>query len=245
MQRPLTTPAGLPILLYHRLGKPHRRSLVKGHHVSPSLFRAQLRWLLAHGYRMVGLSEVLDFVRGSARPARAAALTFDDGYASLHEHALPVLRDLKVTAAIFLVAGFVGRCNEWDQAAGDVPERMLDEAQIAELRAAGVAFGSHAMTHAHLTTLSEQQAWAEVYDSKQVLEDMLQAPVEFFAYPYGEGDERIRDMVMRAGYKAACATTPRVCRPGDDPFRLPRINIRRYNYLPMFARKLRRAYRAP
>jgi peptidoglycan/xylan/chitin deacetylase (PgdA/CDA1 family) len=187
---------------------------------------------------------VLGFVRGAPRQGNWAAITFDDGYASVHEYALPALREAAATATVFVVAGSVDGWNEWDQAEGDVPEPILSQAQIAELRAAGVEIGSHGMTHAHLTRLPDARAWTEIADSKSSLEDMMQAPVDFFAYPYGEGDDRIRDMVARAGYRAACSTVGRACMPGDDPFSLPRVNIRRYNYLPMFARKLKRACRA-
>ena len=45
---------------------------------------------------------------------RRFLLTFDDGYASLAEHAYPVLADLGFTATTFLITDYIGKTNTWD-----------------------------------------------------------------------------------------------------------------------------------
>lgn len=237
---------GIPILLYHRIGTPQPASRIKGQYVSPGLFRRHMECLVHAGYQTVSLAEVVRYVEGRAIEApKPIAITFDDGYASLHQHALPVLGELGLTATVFLVADYLGRAGEWERAAGDVAEPLLAVAQIREMIAAGIAFGSHTRSHAHLASLPRRRAADEIGTSKAVLERRLKAPIEFLAYPYGAFDPAAREIARQAGYLGACATRRGVNRPGDDAFALRRVNVRRYNVTPRFVWKLRRAYRRP
>ena len=67
-------------LMYHRIGSPLTRSIVRGQYVLPAAFRAQITLLLRRGYRPLPLARVL------AQPEHATgcvSITFDDGYASM------------------------------------------------------------------------------------------------------------------------------------------------------------------
>ena len=61
--------------------------------------------------------------------------------------------------------------------------------------------------------------------SKQEIEARLGRPVEAFAYPNGDHDQRARLAVAGAGYKWACTTREGTCRRRDDPFTLRRISV--------------------
>jgi peptidoglycan/xylan/chitin deacetylase (PgdA/CDA1 family) len=171
-------------------------------------------------------------------------ITFDDGYQCLHEHALPALVESGFTATVFLVANGIGRTNYWETAIGDVEEPMLTTPQIAEMRQAGLEFGSHTLNHPHLTALSPAEAAREIGDSRQALADLLGEACQSFAYPYGDWNRSVRDLVAAAGYTLACTTVRAAARPGDDPLALARLNIRRYNLIPRFAYKLWQVTRA-
>ena len=45
--------------------------------------------------------------RGEPVPPKSVVITFDDGYASVYEHAWPMLRQLEIPATIFLASGFI------------------------------------------------------------------------------------------------------------------------------------------
>jgi peptidoglycan/xylan/chitin deacetylase (PgdA/CDA1 family) len=231
----------IPILLYHKIGRPPRGARVPGHYVSPRLFVRHLDYLLRHGYSTISLLDV-QAVSGRRPPIpRPVVITFDDGYECLYEHALPALSERGMTATVFLVTSGIGGSNVWEQAVGDVAEPMLSLSEIAEMREQGLEFGSHTLSHAHLTLLSEADAQHEISASRHALEQALGERCRTFAYPYGEWNQRVRDMVQQAGYEVACTTVRAAALPGDDPMALPRINIRRYNVVPRFAYKLWRA----
>jgi len=237
----MTDELAIPILLYHKLGRPPRGARVAGHYVSPDLFRRHLSYLKRAGYESVSLPSL---ARRDARfPSRPVAITFDDGYRCVYEHALAVLQEAGFRATIFMVANAIGGLNAWEQASGDVCEPMLSLAQMREMSAAGIEFGSHTLSHPHLTALPLAEAAREVTESRAALEEALGAPCLSFAYPYGDWDPRVRGLVAEAGYVAACSTRRACATAGDDPLALPRINIRRYNVLARFRYKLWRARR--
>ena len=67
-----------------------------------------MRWLADH-YRVVGLGEFIERLTSGASLQSMAALTFDDGYAGVFEHAVPILQALGMPATVFIVADAVGR----------------------------------------------------------------------------------------------------------------------------------------
>ncbi|MFN2557858.1 MAG: polysaccharide deacetylase family protein, partial [Nitriliruptorales bacterium] len=77
----------MAILCYHAVEPTWSSPLA----VAQATFDAQCRWLARHR-RVLDLAEAVGRVDRRGRlPRGAAALTFDDGFASVHEHALPVL----------------------------------------------------------------------------------------------------------------------------------------------------------
>jgi len=236
-------PRGLaiPILLYHRLGRPPRGARVPGQFVSSRLFRRHLAFLRGRGYQGVRLEALLEAT--PALPAKPVAITFDDGYGCLYQQALPALVEYGFTATVFMVAGGLGTENYWEVAAGDVPAPMLTAAEMAEMQRAGLAFGSHTLNHPHLTALPAADARRELVESRARLEEALGAPCLTLAYPYGDWNQGVRDLAAEAGYRLACTTVRAAARLTDDRLALPRLNVRRYNLLPRFAFKLWQAKR--
>lgn len=71
--------------------------------ISPELFEEQLRYLRSR-YEVVPL-EALVGSRGDGR----VAITFDDGYRDLLDHAVPLFEELELPATFFVIAGYVAR----------------------------------------------------------------------------------------------------------------------------------------
>ncbi|MGH8249497.1 MAG: polysaccharide deacetylase family protein [Steroidobacteraceae bacterium] len=103
------------ILLYHRVlprghGVPDYSP--NGMTVTPVEFAMQMRFL-KRNYHVVPLSQIAAEVR-STQPALSGlcAVTFDDGWLDVYEHAFPVLQALSLPATLFLTTGYVGG-SEW------------------------------------------------------------------------------------------------------------------------------------
>ena len=90
----------LRVVLYHHITN-QVSSLVDRLGVStrPAVFEAHIR-RMARDYEVVGLDAVLS----GNLPRRALLITFDDGYRSFVDAALPVLRRLGLPSVLFLTA---------------------------------------------------------------------------------------------------------------------------------------------
>lgn len=113
--RRLLTSARKPaILMYHRIADEDFDPF--GMAVSPRNFVAQLDWLKRNRV-MLPLAEFARLHRQGRLPDKAAALTFDDGYACSAQVAAPELKRFGIPATIFLSAELIEKGSEfwWDQ----------------------------------------------------------------------------------------------------------------------------------
>ncbi len=137
-----------------------------------------------------------------ARPG--VCVTFDDGFANLLDHALPVTRELGIPAMVFVVAENMGCLPKWDLAPDhpDASQITLSESQLRQSANEPLCrFASHSSTHPRLTDLPLGLARRELSGSKTVLEEMLGQPVEDFAYPYGACNPTLVHEAFANGYR--------------------------------------------
>jgi peptidoglycan/xylan/chitin deacetylase (PgdA/CDA1 family) len=96
-------PHGLRVILYHHLtDEPSELEGMLNVATPTALFEAHITRLL-HDYEVVDL----DCVLSGRLPRRALLITFDDGYRSILELALPVLRRLGVPSVFFVTGAFL------------------------------------------------------------------------------------------------------------------------------------------
>lgn len=189
-------------------------------------FRRQMDHLRERGYTAVSLDTFLRRAMAPESPRqREVLITFDDGYRDNYTNAFPVLRELGLPAVIFLVADFTRRTNWWDVPLG-VPEApLLAPGEIREMGSAGIAFGSHTLTHASLPGLSGDELERELRGSKERIEEITGEPVWAFSYPYSHTDARVRKAVRDAGYACAFAVNSGPLTPWEDPWEIRRVNV--------------------
>lgn len=200
--------------------------------LTPELFDAHLAWLDEH-CQVLPLDELVAGPRGSGGPF--VAITFDDGYADNHAHALPLLQARRMAASFFVAVGFLERDDEVMAHLSEIwvtPRdrlRPLSWAQVAELRAAGMSIGSHTWSHRNLAQLSPGAVEADLRRSREVLERRLGEPVRTVAYPWGKLGRHVNEATFaaarRAGFELGLISLPRALRSDDDPLRVARLGI--------------------
>lgn len=130
------------------------------------------------------------------------SLTFDDGYASDVEVALPALRERGLTATFFPVAGKLGQPG------------YVDAAGVRSLSAAGMPVGSHGMWHRSWRGLDAQAEHEELVAARSLIGSAAQAPVRAAACPFGSYDRRALGALRRHGYEQVFTSDRRQARVG-------------------------------
>jgi heparosan-N-sulfate-glucuronate 5-epimerase len=209
------------VLAYHAIS-PHWPSSLA---VTPGRLRDHLEMLIRQGYVGATFAEV---IRGEVA-AKTVAVTFDDGFRSVFEHAFPVLSEFGLPATIFVPAGLMGTGAPmgWqgiDRWLGTEWENELRPATWDELRQlhdAGWEIASHTWSHARLPQLDDDTLATELVRSRERCAEEMGGPCETLAYPYGDYDARVQAMARDAGYAAAASIHP----GPDRPYAWPRIGV--------------------
>jgi peptidoglycan/xylan/chitin deacetylase (PgdA/CDA1 family) len=186
-----------PVLCYHRIGGPLELGVTR---VGRSVFARQMTALARVGWRTLSLNE-FPHPRTTHHAPRTFLLTFDDGYASLAEHAYPLLADLGFTATTFLITDYVGKTNTWDVRYTWNRLQHLSWQEIERWQGRGLEFASHGATHRRLTWLDDAAVEAELQGSREVLTARLGTNAgRAIAYPFGAVDKRVLGHARSAGY---------------------------------------------
>lgn len=230
------------ILMYHRVAPvrfvdPH----LDNWNVTPEMFDRQVA-ALAETVEIVALADLPSLL---AAPPRGRAskplvcLTFDDGFANFHSHAMPVLRRYDARATLFVVTDFVGSqepmpFDRWStRYRHEVPPpfwRPIGWQELHECIASGlVTVGSHSHRHRVGTACTASELREEAEQSRVVLRARLgDAHAAMFSYPYGSTrpalvNRAYVEAVRSAGYRLAVSTDLGLATDACDRLFLPRI----------------------
>ncbi|HEU4564267.1 MAG TPA: polysaccharide deacetylase family protein [Gemmatimonadaceae bacterium] len=188
------------MLCYHKV---ERRLELGVTRISPRRFARQIERFARAGWRALTLAELVACARGErAAGKRELAITFDDAYRGLREHAFPVLRAHGFAATCFVITDYAGRLNRWDVAYGGRRFAHLAWRDIERWRALGMDFGSHTATHQRLTWIDDAAAARELARSRAALAAVLGGAPATVSYPFGAAGARERALARECGYDA-------------------------------------------
>lgn len=203
--------------------------------IPPETFTEQIEWLYQQGYKALGLSFLIDHIHnGKKIPENSIFLTFDDGYAGLHEYVFPTLLRYGFSSTIFLVSKYCGQNNEWPGQLSNIPRMpLLNWDQIQEMDGQGIEFGSHTASHPKLDELNADEIKEEIRSSKELIEVKLGHKINLFAYPYGRYNQNVKEIV-KSEFLGACSTSIGLADSYSDPYEIERIDINLINKLWVF-----------
>lgn len=210
------------ILMYHSVGESV--DWQPGVDISVEAFAAQMDFLKRHNYNVISLDELVGLLKNRSKiPARTVVITFDDGYMNNYTRAYPILRKYNFPATFFIIVNYLGKKKKFY---GREMEFMTPEV-LKEMLASGiVTIGSHTKDHFYLPDITDERILRDqIEGSKKELEKITGKEVLFFSYPIGGYNFLVRDMVGRAGYKAALTTMPKKGYALEDIYALKRIKM--------------------
>ena len=221
------------------------RCVVLYYHAVPELqrgrFARQMDWLLSRAQPIpAGIQNPLPPGR------RYTAVTFDDGFTSVVQNALPELMARQIPATLFVPTGSLGKHPLWIQPenATSRGETVLSAAELTSLKAFKLlTIGSHSVNHPNLVKLEPARARAELADSKSELEKILGTEVDLFSFPHGAHNNRIVREAREAGYRRVFTISPRCAFSESPEFVTGRVLADPSDWRLEFSLKLVGAYR--
>ena len=201
------------ILLYHSVGGSAEAT-------ANEAFRDQLGVIAAVG-QLLPLQKILG---STPSGGVAVAITFDDGYATLRDHASAILAEFGCAATAFLNVGEIADEERRSSRAEDgyyPGEQFLTWRDVDALLAAGWQIGSHGVRHLDLVSTDTATVENELSASKRIIEERLGTACDMFAYPWGRNCPGLRAQVRAAGYRYGFAGDHSRLTAEVDPFALP------------------------
>jgi peptidoglycan/xylan/chitin deacetylase (PgdA/CDA1 family) len=209
---------GVPILLYHRFGPV----VADGMTIRTSVFEAHLRFLRDHGYSVVPLRTVVDWVRGKGPPPppRSVVITADDGHRSVYTEMMPLVVRYHVPVTLFVYPSAISNASyamTWEQL------RQAHQTGLFDIQ-------SHTLWHPNFKVEKRRlapAAYAKLVETqlvkpKRIVKQRLGIGMDMLAWPFGIYDQQLIDAAMRAGYLAAFTIERGRAGPSDHPMTLPR-----------------------
>ncbi|MDO4545371.1 MAG: DUF5011 domain-containing protein [Bacillota bacterium] len=205
---------GLPICMYHYVyDEKNPPKGVNANFISIQDLEEELNWLNEEGYYYPTWKEVRDYIDGKQLlPDKSIVLSFDDGAMSFLENGIPVLEKCKVPATCFIITSSSGE----EKIAGHQSDYVVYESHSHNMHRPGGNIGHGGI----FTAISEKDGLEDLKTSIEIC-----GSSDAFAYPFGDYNDRSRDMLEEAGFLCAVTTQYAKAYPGDDPLLLPRIRM--------------------
>ncbi len=198
--------------VYHRFGNNKYPST----NISLDRFKAHLKHLKKKNYEVLTLGEALSRLdRSGTLEQKTAVLTVDDGYRSVLENGIPLMEKYGFPATIFINTEQVGNRN------------TMTWAELADLQERGFEIGNHSHSHAHFVNKAKGDLREFFRQDLKTADSLFRAKLgnvpETYAYPYGEYNGTMKEVLKERGYEAAVAQHSGAMHRGSDRYALPRF----------------------
>ncbi len=177
---------------------------------------------------------------------RFFAVTFDDGFRSVVENAVPELARRNIPFTIFVPSGCLGERPSWihDPKHPSWEERVLSPPDLRALGGDPLAtVGSHSVTHRNLLDLDSGHAAQELGRSREDLRTAAATSIDLFSFPHGGCCPELIDQARQAGYRRVFTIEPGTVNGDPGAFVLGRVAVDPEDWLVEFRLKAAGAYR--
>jgi len=183
------------ILMYHNIAEDTPASTS----VTPEIFNKHMLYLENNNFIVWPLFKtLLHLASGKPIPEKIVVLTFDDAYKSVYNEAFPILKAKRWPFTVFVTTKYIGEGYT----------HYMSWAQLREIQQFGGEIGNHSLSHPHMIrqrSTETKEQWrtriiGEIHQAQYILHQQLRTPIWVLAYPYGEYDLSIKQLLREMGY---------------------------------------------
>jgi peptidoglycan/xylan/chitin deacetylase (PgdA/CDA1 family) len=206
----------VPILLYHVINSAPASTNSPQLYVPVSEFTAQMQALKAAGWHAVTLDRLEAYwAHGTPLGTRKPiVVSFDNGYASQYNNALPVLKQLGWVGVVFISVNGL-----------PTSEGGISDSQIRGLVSAGWEIDSEGMSAPDLTALGTSSLQTALTGSRQTLQSTYGVHANWLAYPGGHYNPTVTAAVKSAGYTGGLTSVAGWASGQENLDALPRLTV--------------------
>lgn len=182
---------GIPVLMYHAIGSEPSKLFV-----SAEAFEKQMQFLFSRGFRSI----LPDELAGAALNKKVFLITFDDGFTSVSDVALPILNRFGFKATVFVATDYIEKKSTYARSGQDKLLDLMSEDEIQALAESGWCIANHFASHRNLTELPANEVQDEYNRSCEVLERMgLGRHKNIVSYPFNRYSKEVIRVLQQAG----------------------------------------------
>ena len=220
------------ILMYHKFGDDKHPST----NIHLKQFEAHINYLSHAGFQVWPLTKVAKYIQNNQTfPTRVAAITIDDAYLSVYTEAYPRLLKKAWPFTVFVATDGVDRGFR----------SYMTWQQMREMQNNGATFANHSASHDYL--IRQKKGETNIQWQKRIINDInraqsrlkaeLGSAPKLFAYPYGEYNSDLANIIDNLGYVAFGQHSGPASIKGDTRA-LPRFPMaEKFGELPDFKQK--------
>ncbi len=208
--------------------------------ISIEKLEEQFAYLVDKGYKSYHFKELMDLEKLPAK--NNIVITFDDGYVSQMELAVPLLEKYNLKATFFVPLNYLGKTDEWYTSSVEI----ITAEQLHSLSPIKIELAFHSFYHKKYNELSESEIEE---DTQKCFDSVSNNRFPFsavLAYPYGkyprETSEKNKfiEQLERHKFKYGVRIGNRLNKfPFKKPFEIQRIDVKGEFSLSKFKRKIK------
>ncbi len=200
------------VFMYHKFGVSKYPSTS----VTLDQLESHVEELVKNKYNVLSLEYIIDtIVNDGDLPNNTIGISVDDADKSFFEVGWPIFRKNSIPVTLFVTTGTIANNNKsyinWDQ--------------IRKLKSEGVTIGAHSHTHAHMPDIEIDELRKEIELSNKIfLKELGEIPT-LFAYPYGETNIEIINLIKEYKFKVAFGQHSGIINETSNMYYLPRFSL--------------------
>ncbi len=203
--------ANAHIFVYHRFDEnkhPYTNTSIKD-------LEKHFLFLQKNNYKVVTTSQIVEKLKNKEEiPSNWVAFNIDDTYKSFYTKALPLFRKYNYPFTLFVYVKATQKkyrdFMSW--------EEIKESSKYGEV-------GLHSYAHGHLTHYTNKEIIEDTKKANELFEKNLAMKAKGYIYPYGEYDNRVKNIIKSFGFEYIANQNNGSVRKNTDIFDLPRIAL--------------------
>ncbi len=200
------------VFMYHKFGVSKYPSTS----VTINQLEDHIKEFTTNNYNIVSLDFIVDtIINDGDLPNNTIGISVDDADKSFFEVGWPLFKKNNIPVTLFVTTGTIANNNK----------SYLNWNQIRKLKEEGVTIGAHSHTHAHMPDISIEDVKNEIELSNKIfLKELGEIPT-LFAFPYGETNTDIMNLIKEYKFKVAFGQHSGIINETSNMYYLPRFSL--------------------